>query len=288
MKTNFRLATIMMVMLVSLFLVANVTAEVRTYNSKDVPKTIPDPGTIYSSLTVPDSLIIDDVDVVITITHQYNADLDVHLVSPDGTEVELFTDVGDFSANFANIILDDEADLTIGGPYGRKPFAPFSRRYQPEGKLSDFDGLLAKGEWKLKVKDDDDALIGTLQSWSLIIDGYIPPAPIADFTGNPTTDYAPLTVQFTDLSTGMITDWSWDFGDGGSSTEQNPSNTYQDPGVYTVSLTVTGPGGSDTKNQPDYIIAHTPPALPTRFGPGPTKRTPPIPTWRRTSTATPA
>jgi len=175
MKTNFRLVTIMMVMLAFLFLVANVKAEVRTYDSDDVPQTIPDPGTIYSSLTVPDAGKIDDVDVVITITHQYNADLDVYLISPDGTEVKLFTDVGDFSANFVNTILDDEADLAIDGPYGRKPFAPFTGRYQPEGKLSDFDGQGIQGEWKLKVKDDDDALIGTLQSWSLTIE-FTPPA----------------------------------------------------------------------------------------------------------------
>jgi len=252
----------MVVTVVSLFLVAGAMAEALTYNSKDVTKTIPDPGTIYSSLTVPDSIIIKDVDVVITIKHQYNADLDVYLISPDGTEVELFTDVGDYSANFVNTILDDEADWAIGGTYGRKPFAPFSRRYQPEGNLSDFDGLAAQGEWKLKVTDDDDALIGTLQSWSLIIEEELPP--IANFEGSPRRDSCPLTVQFTDKSERNITNWSWDFGDGETETykqkQDTISHTYNDPGVYTVSLTVTGPGGSDTKTIPDYITAIPPTA----------------------------
>jgi PKD repeat protein len=78
--------------------------------------------------------------------------------------------------------------------------------------------------------------------------------PSADFTGTPTTGYRPLTVQFTDSSTGSITGRSWTFGDGGTSTQQNPSHTYNSTGTYTVSLTVTGPGGSDTETKTGYIV----------------------------------
>ncbi len=77
--------------------------------------------------------------------------------------------------------------------------------------------------------------------------------PGAHFSATPTSGAAPLTVNFTDQSTGQITSWSWDFGDGSTSTEQNPSHTYTDGGNYTVSLTVTGPGGSDTETIADYI-----------------------------------
>ncbi len=67
---------------------------------------------------------------------------------------------------------------------------------------------------------------------------------------------APLSVAFTDASTGTIASWIWDFGDGDSSTAQHPSHTYTTPGTYTVSLTVTGPGGSaDTQTKIDYITA---------------------------------
>ena len=71
------------------------------------------------------------------------------------------------------------------------------------------------------------------------------PAPIASFTTNATTGTAPLNIQFTDTSTGNINTYNWDFGDGTTSTQQNPTHTYSDPGLYTVIETVTGPGGSD-------------------------------------------
>jgi len=84
------------------------------------------------------------------------------------------------------------------------------------------------------------------------------PAPTADFVGVPTTGSTPLSVQFTDQSTGTIETWSWDFGDGGTSTAQNPTYTYETAATYTVSLTVTGPGGSDTMTKTDYIVVTEP------------------------------
>jgi len=86
------------------------------------------------------------------------------------------------------------------------------------------------------------------------------PAPVASFTGSPTSGQVPLTVNFTDTSTGVSSGWAWTFGDGGSSTVQNPSYTYNGAGNYTVSLTVTGPGGSDIEVLTDYIaVADLPP-----------------------------
>jgi len=55
-----------------------------------------------------------------------------------------------------------------------------------------------------------------------------------------------LTVSFTDLSTGGPSSWLWDFGDGSTSSEQNPSHTYAAAGTYEVSLTVSNSGGSDS------------------------------------------
>jgi len=77
--------------------------------------------------------------------------------------------------------------------------------------------------------------------------------PVAAFSGTPTTGALLLTVVFTDESTGEITDWHWTFGEGGESTEQHPSHTYNTVGTYTVSLQVTGPYGTDTETKTGYI-----------------------------------
>jgi parallel beta-helix repeat protein len=77
----------------------------------------------------------------------------------------------------------------------------------------------------------------------------------SDFIGAPTSGVAPLEVTFTDQSTGDVTSWAWDFDNNGviDSTAQNPIYVYATAGAYTVSLTVTGPGGTDTKTKVDYI-----------------------------------
>ena len=84
-------------------------------------------------------------------------------------------------------------------------------------------------------------------------------APAAAFTGSPTSGNAPLTVNFTDQSTGSPTSWSWDFGDGGTSTTRNPSHQYSAAGKYTVSLTATNDCGSDGETKVDYINVTTVP-----------------------------
>jgi PKD repeat protein len=79
--------------------------------------------------------------------------------------------------------------------------------------------------------------------------------PSAAFTANPTSGHVPLAVSFTDQSTGGVTSWSWDFGDRATSTGQNPTHSYRKPGTYTVSLTVTGAGGSDKEEKTGFISA---------------------------------
>jgi len=81
-------------------------------------------------------------------------------------------------------------------------------------------------------------------------------APVARFSGTPTSGSAPLTVQFTDLSTGSPTSWNWSFqgGNPSSSTVQNPTNiTYSTAGVYNVSLTVGNGTSVDTETKTGYI-----------------------------------
>jgi len=81
-------------------------------------------------------------------------------------------------------------------------------------------------------------------------------APVAAFSGSPTTITAGQSVQFTDQSTNSPTSWSWNFGDGGTSTLQNPSHTYSAAGTYTVTLTATNSAGSDGETKNDYITVN--------------------------------
>jgi PKD repeat protein len=92
------------------------------------------------------------------------------------------------------------------------------------------------------------------------------PLPAAEFTAAPLSGAAPLQVEFTDGSSGIPSTWAWDFGDGGSSTEQNPSHTYNTPGVYTVSLTVSNSTGADVETKVDYITVDAAPQE-LNFGP---------------------
>ncbi|MES2766409.1 MAG: PKD domain-containing protein [Bacteroidota bacterium] len=77
-------------------------------------------------------------------------------------------------------------------------------------------------------------------------------APIANFSGTPVSGCSPLTVQFTDGS-GGATSWSWTFGNGATSTQQNPTVTYQNPGTYSVTLVVTNTSGSNMLTKTNYI-----------------------------------
>lgn len=78
-------------------------------------------------------------------------------------------------------------------------------------------------------------------------------SPVAAFAGGPLSGVAPLTVCFTDQSMNGPTSWSWDFGDGGRSIEQNPCHTYLVAGTYAVRLTVGATCSSDTVGHAELI-----------------------------------
>lgn len=79
------------------------------------------------------------------------------------------------------------------------------------------------------------------------------PIPQAAFSVSDTTGTAPLTVEFTDNSTGLIDAWFWEFGDGSTATEQNPTHTFTGAGNFSVALNVSGPEGSDVLVQTDLV-----------------------------------
>jgi PKD repeat protein len=76
-----------------------------------------------------------------------------------------------------------------------------------------------------------------------VVEAAVPP--VAEFA----FETSALSALFTDMSTGNPTAWDWDFGDGDGTNRQNPGHTYAEAGTYTVSLTVTAPGGQSTKRK---------------------------------------
>ncbi|HTY53098.1 MAG TPA: PKD domain-containing protein [Methanomicrobiales archaeon] len=91
--------------------------------------------------------------------------------------------------------------------------------------------------------------------------------PMADFSASPTSGTSPLTVKFTDASTGTVTAWSWEYRMGGApwkqfATIKDPSFTFRSAGTYDIRLTVSGPGGSDAEVKPGYITVEEPPRPP--------------------------
>lgn len=132
--------------------------------ASNVARSIPDGGAaVLSTMTLGSHMVL-DINVQLRITHGRSEDLDVHLTAPDGTKVELFTDVGGAGKNFTNTVLDDEASSAI-----TSGSAPFSGTYRPEGSLAAFDAKNSQGVWSLSVQDDRKGQKGTLNQWSMTV-----------------------------------------------------------------------------------------------------------------------
>ncbi|MCK4765211.1 MAG: S8 family serine peptidase, partial [Candidatus Aminicenantes bacterium] len=188
---------------------------------------IPDyPGSsISSDIYVPDNLTVWNTACEVHITHTWIGDLIVRLRSPTGTEAILHNREGSSAHNI-------------------------HQTYYP----GDFRNEPALGTWTLLVSDHAGIDIGTLDSWGLTISGY----PLSPVNQPPVSDFSfsvsGLSVTFNDQSydpDGTVAFWNWDFGDGGSSINQNTNHSYVSAGAYPVTLTVTddeGANDSVTKN----------------------------------------
>src|SRR5208337_3856697 len=85
--------------------------------------------------------------------------------------------------------------------------------------------------------------------------------PVAQFTANPITGTAPLSVQFTDTSTGSPTSWYWSFGDGTYSTQESPVHTYSTAGYYQVVMAAINSAGQSQSPQQTIIVAQATPKI---------------------------
>jgi len=108
--------------------------------------------------------------------------------------------------------------------------------------------------WGLTGTEDVDVDDSNDVSVITVAVSEIPPAPVAAFTYSPAAPTTGAPVMFMDASTGGAPDtWAWDFGDGSTSTEQNPSHTYASAGTFSVSLMVSNGGGSDSTSM-DVVV----------------------------------
>lgn len=121
------------------------------------------------------------------------------------------------------------------------------------------DGLANVRTDMLQIRDSDNLVVAATHGRGLFTSDIFT-SPNADFTADRNAIYAEKTINFSDASY-KATSWEWDFGDGGTSTEQNPSHTYQRSGKYEVSLSING--GAFTAIKSDFV--HVLPNLPTPF-----------------------
>lgn len=142
-----------------------------TLSSTNVPLSIPQLSPITSKLTVADTRPILDLNVRINIAYARPWDLNIYLIAPDGTRVELATDAGSDAAFYSNKVFSDEASNYLSCGTGW-----CAGTVRPEGLLRALDGKPLKGTWRLEITDDTKELPGnnpkkmngTLLGWSLI------------------------------------------------------------------------------------------------------------------------
>lgn len=118
-------------------------------------------------------------------------------------------------------------------------------------------GTITANSGAVTIRQVSDQLLnlsGFEATWSCSIPNS---APSPNFVGDPLTNCSG-EVNFTDLSANAPTSWSWDFGDGNTSSQQNPSHTYQNEGTYTVTLVTGNNFGSSQVIRNNYVIVDKP------------------------------
>lgn len=185
--------------------------------------------------------------------------------SPDGTNWTEATSAAPWSArSFQGAVVLNEQLWLLGGYIGGNPGALNDVWSSPDG--TNWTEATSAAPWS--PRNEEGAVVFNGRMW--VLGGYngsifltdvwatpqVFPPPVASFTAAPTNGFAPLSVTFTDTSTGTITNWSWDFGDSGLTNLAVDSvvHTYITGGVYSVSEIVSGPGGASITGHPNYIV----------------------------------
>lgn len=194
---------------------------------------------------VTDDIAVSDVDLQLNITHADISDLKITLQSPSGTLVVLEENGGSTGTEL-RATYDDS-----GLPHGSAPLGG-NTRIQPEGlPFSTFYGESMVGDWVVKINDLVGGSNGVLESCCLHVSGDDPPcvSPTIIATANIYSGQIPLEVGFISDTTGTEpATILWNFSDGIVSLEQNPVHTFNIPGIYEVTATMTNDCGTYISN----------------------------------------
>lgn len=194
-----------------------------------------DYGTTKSQLVVSGVGQIHDLTVTVNLTHTYDADLSLTLISPSGHRIRLASNVGGAGDNFLGTVFDDAADSPVDSGT-----APFTGRFQPQDPLALLQGENADGIWTLEITDATAWDTGTLQNWSITFT-YDEPFAVTDAQGQ---------YHFIGLSAGtyVVRHEIHEIESQGNTTPGLDGKNIGDPG-QTVSL------GGDQKVTVDFAVA---------------------------------
>ena len=225
------------------------------YTSTDVPKAIPDntPSGITSTLPITAPGMVGKITVSVNVTHTWDGDVTLKLISPNGTTVTLVARRGSSGDNFTGTVFDDAAANSIvnGTP-------PYAGSYRPETPLNVLNDQPISGTWTLLASDSAASDTGTLGAWSLNIAPRTfvcqapTPAPAASLqvSGYPSLTTvgasSPFTVTAKDMNGNLAASYGGTvaFSTNAASANLPPNYTFQ-PGdlgthVFTASFNVTG------------------------------------------------
>ncbi len=178
----------------------------------------------------------------------------VYVADNWNNRIQKFAPVYPPVANFTSNVTTGSAPLTV-------KYTDISKRTPTKWKWSFGDGTFstvknpihkysAVGKYTVKLTATNEGGNSTATKTNYIT---VIAKPVASFSAKPTSGKATLTVAFNDTSTGIPAGWKWSFGDGSTSTKQNPTYKYSKAGKYTVTLTVTNAAGSNTVTKMNYI-----------------------------------
>ncbi|WP_011308635.1 PKD domain-containing protein [Methanosarcina barkeri] len=217
---------------------------------------------IFDGISAAGSVIAprNSVNIVIQNNTFENCNVDKGAIEFQGDSQKVTTYLNNF-INCSSLTSGSGTDVSWSSPselsytYAGKENIGVLGNYYDQYNGTDADGN-GVGDTSYTVGSDTDyaPLIATIENYGNITVA-APQLPVADFTSNVTSGSAPLSVNFTDLSTNSPTSWTWDFDNDGvvDNTDQNPTYTFTAAGNYTVNLTVTNSVGSNSTVKTDYI-----------------------------------